>query len=170
MFLGRSIGKRQRRNIYTRTDIQSVDSHHSLKVGVMKLSIRWLAIDSFDHKTFSEKSDIWSFAVTMWEIFTNGLQPYAGTPPVLSFYPCVAGLYPRVSDDSVISCLCGDSVPGSGLPDVLRMVRAGTRLERPARCPFEVFDLMEACWVKDRTKRPDFAQVRLAEKLLLPRE
>ena len=89
MFLGRSIGKRQRRNIYTRTDIQSVDSHHSLKVGVMKLSIRWLAIDSFDHKTFSEKSDIWSFAVTMWEIFTNGLQPYAGTPPVLSFYPCV---------------------------------------------------------------------------------
>lgn len=32
--------------------------------GVLKLSIRWLAIDSFDHKIFSEKSDVWSFAVT----------------------------------------------------------------------------------------------------------
>ena len=32
--------------------------------GVLKLSIRWLAIDSFDYKIFSEKSDVWSFAVT----------------------------------------------------------------------------------------------------------
>ena len=44
----------------------------------MKLSIRWLAIDSFDHKVFSERSDIWSFAVTMWELFTNGQQPFTG--------------------------------------------------------------------------------------------
>lgn len=48
------------------------------QVGVMKLSIRWLAIDSFDHKIFSEKSDVWSFGITFWEIMTYGQQPYTG--------------------------------------------------------------------------------------------
>jgi tRNA A-37 threonylcarbamoyl transferase component Bud32 len=32
--------------------------------GIMKLSIRWLALDAFQYKIFSEKSDVWSFAVT----------------------------------------------------------------------------------------------------------
>ncbi|EDQ88238.1 uncharacterized protein MONBRDRAFT_32895 [Monosiga brevicollis MX1] len=47
--------------------------------GVMKLSIRWLAIDAFQYKIFSEKSDVWSFAVTVWEILAYGRQPYHGT-------------------------------------------------------------------------------------------
>eukprot|EP00055_Hartaetosiga_balthica_P000433 m.136548 g.136548 ORF g.136548 m.136548 type:complete len:720 (+) comp10742_c0_seq1:262-2421(+) len=46
--------------------------------GVMKLSIRWLAIDTYDHKIFSEKSDIWSFGITVWEVLSGGRQPYHG--------------------------------------------------------------------------------------------
>lgn len=51
---------------------------HYKQLGVLKLSIRWLAIDSFDNKIFSEKSDVWSYAITMWEVFSYGLQPYRG--------------------------------------------------------------------------------------------
>lgn len=29
------------------------------QIGVMKLSIRWLAIDSYDSKIFSQASDVW---------------------------------------------------------------------------------------------------------------
>lgn len=39
-----------------------------VQVGVMKLSIRWLAIDSFDNKIFTEKADVWSWGITMWEV------------------------------------------------------------------------------------------------------
>ncbi|EGD82696.1 TK/HMTK protein kinase [Salpingoeca rosetta] len=46
--------------------------------GVLKLSVRWLAIDAFDHKIFSEKSDVWSYGVTVWEVFTYSKQPYTG--------------------------------------------------------------------------------------------
>ena len=44
--------------------------------GVMKLSIRWLAIDSYEGKLFSEGSDMWSFAVTVWELLSYGEQPF----------------------------------------------------------------------------------------------
>lgn len=95
------------------------------QMGVLKLSIRWLAIDSFDTKIFSEKADVWSWGITMWELFSYGVQPYRGHK----------------------------------LQEVLKMVRAGYRLEKPESCSEDIYKVLEMCWLKDRDKRPSFLQL-----------
>uniref|UniRef100_A0A915DN09 receptor protein-tyrosine kinase n=1 Tax=Ditylenchus dipsaci TaxID=166011 RepID=A0A915DN09_9BILA len=44
-----------------------------------KLPFRWTAIECYsNHSKFSDKSDVWSFGVVLWEIFARSLQPYGG--------------------------------------------------------------------------------------------
>ncbi|CAB3987724.1 fibroblast growth factor receptor homolog 1 [Paramuricea clavata] len=38
--------------------------------------LRWMAIESIKSLQFNEKTDVWSFGVLVWEIFTHGCHPY----------------------------------------------------------------------------------------------
>jgi len=45
---------------------------------VMRLSVRWLAPETMAAKTkiFNEVTEVWSYAVTCWEIFMYGRMPF----------------------------------------------------------------------------------------------
>ena len=51
------------RNLYT--------SHYYIMEGKAAVPVRWMAKECFSNK-YSTKSDVWSFGVTMWEVFTLG--------------------------------------------------------------------------------------------------
>lgn len=41
-----------------------------------KMPIKWLALECIQHRIFTSKSDVWAFAVTIWELLTYGARPY----------------------------------------------------------------------------------------------
>ena len=45
------------------------ESHYCIIHGKAFLPIRWMSTECFYGK-FSQKSDVWAFGVTMWEVFT----------------------------------------------------------------------------------------------------
>jgi hypothetical protein len=49
--------------------------------------------------------------------------------------------------------------PAPARPQVIRAVLSGARLERPAKCPAEMYALMQDCWAHDPAARPTFQGV-----------
>lgn len=42
------------------------------------LPVRWMPPESILYGKFTTESDIWSYGVVLWEIYSYGLQPYYG--------------------------------------------------------------------------------------------
>ncbi len=60
-------------------DITSTKIYESRDPYSQTLPIAWTAPEAFDGK-FSVKSDVWSFGVFVWEVFTWGGIPFGGCP------------------------------------------------------------------------------------------
>jgi serine/threonine protein kinase len=40
------------------------------------LPIAWTAPEALDTKQFTSACDVWSFGITLWEMFSYGAEPY----------------------------------------------------------------------------------------------
>jgi len=40
--------------------------------------VRWMAPESIERRVFSSESDVFSFGIVLWEIYTFGKTPYYG--------------------------------------------------------------------------------------------
>ena len=104
------------------------DSHYYRIHGCFSLPVRWMAFECFYGK-FSQKSDVWAFGVTMWEIFTLAKeQPYND-----------------MSDKQLIE----DALKGKN-----RKIMA-----KPDTCPVEIYKVMLDCWPHNSERRATFEKL-----------
>ena len=104
------------------------ESHNYRIHGRFVLPVRWMSFECFYAK-FSQKSDVWAFGVTTWEIFTLAKeQPYND-----------------MSDKQVIH----DAIKGKNRK----------LLARPDMCPPEVYEIMLKCWEHNTKQRATFEEL-----------
>ena len=103
-------------------------SHYYRIHGRFVLPVRWMASECFYGK-FSQKSDVWAFGVTMWEIFTLAKeQPYND-----------------MSDKQIVE----DALKGKD-----RKI-----LAKPDMCLVEVYEVMLKCWPHNSERRATFEKL-----------
>ncbi|XP_058790523.1 discoidin domain-containing receptor 2 isoform X2 [Phymastichus coffea] len=103
--------------------------------GRSALPIRWMAWESLLLGNYSSKSDVWAFAVTLWEILTFAReQPFEELP-----------------DHRIV-----ENATYFYQQDERRII-----LPLPKNCPKEIYDLIRECWQRNETNRPSFREIHL---------
>ena len=105
------------------------DSVYYKVSGKAKMPIRWMSTECFYGK-FSEKSDVWAFGITVWEVYNMSRE----VP------------YHELTDSEVVD---------DALKDEYRMLPT-----RPTTCPKPVYDIIKkCCWEYSTEKREKFSNI-----------
>ncbi|XP_029155540.1 tyrosine-protein kinase hopscotch [Nylanderia fulva] len=108
---------------------------------VRDLPMKWYAPESLKEFKFSSRSDVWSFGVTMYEIFSLGEDPKL--PEIELNYKNITEKY-NIQERNMVTLVAA--------------FEKGIRLPCPELCPPEVYQrLMHSCWNMKSHERPTFA-------------
>ncbi|OQV23546.1 Macrophage colony-stimulating factor 1 receptor 2 [Hypsibius exemplaris] len=94
------------------------------------LPILWMPPDALLNREFSEKSDVWSFGILLWEIFSLGQVPF-DLPNVVKFSAAAFGEW----------------------------LLEGHQMARPPGAPLAIYDVMQLCWNLQAADRPNFSTI-----------
>lgn len=114
----------------------------------LSLPLSRYAPESINYGTFSHASDVWSYGVTLWEMFSYGEPPYGEMTGAEVSFNINFGI--RYIFHHYHFCVL----------QVLDFIEnRNGRLERPRNCPITIYNLMLDCWSLEPNQRPTFAQL-----------
>lgn len=99
--------------------------------------IFWYAPESLSDNVFSCQSDVWSFGVLLYELFTFGDKSCSPSAEFLRMMGC----------ERDTPALCR----------LLELLSEGQRLPKPLACPAEIHDVTRRCWASNPPDRPPFS-------------
>uniref|UniRef100_A0A667XVH4 Tyrosine-protein kinase n=1 Tax=Myripristis murdjan TaxID=586833 RepID=A0A667XVH4_9TELE len=104
--------------------------------------IFWYAPESLMESKFSVASDVWSFGVVLYELFTHSDK--------------------NCSPPAVFMAMMGNDKQGQMIIyHLIELLKSGSRLPRPLGCPTEMHEIMQECWDNDPGLRPSFKELAL---------
>lgn len=124
-----------------------------------KVPFAWCAPESLRSRQFSHASDVWMFAVTVWEMYTFGEDPWMGF--IGMFYPherfidiLKTDLYnyeikTLKQNANILNISTGSEI-------FRKIDRDGERLHQPEACSNEIYKALLHCWAKNPQDRPTF--------------
>ncbi|KAB0406624.1 hypothetical protein E2I00_018627 [Balaenoptera physalus] len=114
--------------------------YRGVSYGPGRLSLRLVmeyAPESLSDNIFSRQSDVWSFGVVLYELFTYSDKSCSPSAEFLRMMGC----------ERDAPALCR----------LLELLAEGQRLPAPPACPGEVHELMKLCWAPSPQDRPPFS-------------
>jgi len=104
------------------------------------IPVRWEALECLIHRKYSHKSDVWSFGVTIWEMFAFGDVPaLTGCQDFFKY----------------------EKNQRQDFRDWLSKLEEGVRLPPTELCPNFLYSrVMLCCWNKDPSLRPSFKELK----------
>lgn len=66
----------------------TTDSNYVVK-GNARLPVKWMSPESIFECVYTFESDVWSYGILLWEIFSLGNSPYPGMPVDAKFYKLI---------------------------------------------------------------------------------
>nr|XP_045017620.1 mast/stem cell growth factor receptor Kit isoform X2 [Jaculus jaculus] len=92
------------------------DSNYVVK-GNARLPVKWMAPESIFNCVYTFESDVWSYGIFLWELFSLGSSPYPGMPVDSKFYKMIKEGFRMLSPEHApaemydIMKMCWDTDP-----------------------------------------------------------